>query len=77
MQDGLLGYSLLFELFALYLIFTFIWDKVEKRWLYTGLLVLGVIVFSGLTSGRWVDILSGHFEFLWNEIFSNFGFTGN
>ncbi len=77
MQEGLFGYSLLFELFALYLIFNFIWDKVEKRWLYTGLLVLVLIAVSDLTATRWTDVYLGHFNFLWDEVFRNLGFTGH
>ena len=74
MVPGLFGYSLIFELFVLYLSWTFVLSKMDTNWL---LLILGLVVllaFTSPSSGQWADIFGGHFGFLWREAAYSFGF---
>lgn len=73
MVPGLFGYSLIFELFVLYLSWTFILSKMDKNWLY---LVLGLIILLALaspSSGEWASIFGGQFGFVWSNVAHTLG----
>ena len=74
MISGIFGFSLIFELLVLYFALNLWLTSVDKRWVY---LLLGALVFiywGDLNGARWAEILSGHYDLFWVEIFRNFGF---
>jgi hypothetical protein len=74
MITGLFGYSLIFELLVFYFAWTLFLEKVDRNWLYFILGIVILLVWTLPSSAEWALLFGGHFDFLWDEIASNFGF---
>lgn len=74
MEPGIFGWSLIFELLVFYYALTLLWPTFDRRWVYAGFGLIVLISVTDLTGHRWADVFSGHYDFLWTEIFENFGF---
>jgi hypothetical protein len=74
MIPGLFGYSLIFELFVFYLSWTFILSKMDKNGLFIILGLVVLLAFTSPSSGEWVSIFSGQYDFLWRDVAYHFGF---
>lgn len=74
MVPGVFGFSLIFELLILYYILTLWLTNIDKRWVYLAVGIIVLVYVSDLNGARWAEILSGHYDLFWKEIFGNFGF---
>lgn len=74
MQPGIFGWSLILEVLIFYYAWNLWFSNVDRRWVYLVLGVIALIAVSSPSSGEWAEVFAGHFDFLWKEVFSNFGF---
>ena len=74
MSAGLLGYSLIFELFLGYFALHLLFPNTPRHWLVVGLAAILLIFFADLSGHGWADIFAGHYDVFWREIFENLDF---
>ena len=69
MIAGFLGYSLVFELFVLYMAWHLWLSQWSRRWVYFLLFVLVILWFINFTPNAWSSLFSGNYGFIWDDIF--------
>ena len=64
MNDGIFGYSLLFELIVVYIILNQLYGKTLNRWGYALAVLLIISFLLNLNAGEWGSLFAGDWSFI-------------